>query len=254
MTLVHNTTTPDIETSGPEYRRRFAGPVGAYFLGMQERSIMDLLATLPGKRPFRILEVGGGHCQITGALLQTGHEVTVQGSSAACFEQLQEVSRSAGAVPNTIASSLWSIPVPDRSFDVVIALRLLAHVELWRELLAEMGRISRQAIIVDFAAKSALNALTPVLFGVKRKIEGNTRLYFSYSRRELSSELSTLGFPNQSSARQFFFPMGMHRALKRPVLSRCAEGTARSLGLTSLFGSPVILCAARPPVSPESRL
>ncbi len=247
MSLVHNTLTPDIETSSEDYARRFEGGIGAYFLGVQERAVTAMLAQV-GAGSLRVLELGGGHAQLTAALAAAGHSVAVQGSAQ---EALQRCAPLLGKYKglSTIVSSLWDVPQPDRAFDVVIAVRLLAHVERWPELLGEMARLANRALIVDFAVKGGLNRLTPALFGLKRRIEGNTRPYFSYSGRELQAVLGKLGFEVCAERRQFFFPMGLHRGLKSPRISRILEGGAAGLGLTRLFGSPAITLYMRSPKS-----
>jgi len=69
----------DVETSSDAYARRFAGPLGEYFLEVQSRLTLDLLAPWPGAR---VLDVGGGHGQTIGALVESGFDVTVLGSAA----------------------------------------------------------------------------------------------------------------------------------------------------------------------------
>ena len=66
--------TPDIETSSDAYAQRFSGQVGAWFLRIQEQVILNMLNRWPGAS---ILEVGGGHGQVVGALIRQGHAVTV---------------------------------------------------------------------------------------------------------------------------------------------------------------------------------
>lgn len=244
--MVHNTITPDIETASEDYARRFKGEVGAYFLEVQARAVAQCLSTY-GNKTLQILEVGGGHGQITESLLKAGHEVWIQGSADECFGRVKGYEAAYPGRVHFLRSPIWNIPKQDSSFDVAIALRLLAHVERWKELLAEMARLVRGGLILDYPARSALNALSPLLFGVKKRIEGNTRPYFSYSGRELEQELQTLGYVPERRIRQFFFPMGLHRALKRAPAARCLEGLACSVGLTRLAGSPVILHAIKSP-------
>lgn len=248
MSLVHNTLTPDIETASDDYHARFTGAVGKFFLEVQEHRIIAMLARI-GAGPFRILEVGGGHGQITEALVKGGHSVQVQGSSETCFRRLEKLR---GQYPERLGftqSDLWRIPFQDREFDVVIALRLLAHVEKWRELLGEMARLSKRAVIFDFASVSALNALSPLLFSVKRKIEGNTRPYFSYRSSKIRAVMEELGFERTDERRQFFFPMGLHRLIGSPRISLAAESAARSLGFSDRLGSPAITLYIRSPKS-----
>ena len=71
----------DVVTSSDDYARRFAGAVGAYFLDVQARATLELLAPYPGAS---VLDVGGGHGQTTGPLVDAGHAVTILGSEASC--------------------------------------------------------------------------------------------------------------------------------------------------------------------------
>jgi 2-polyprenyl-3-methyl-5-hydroxy-6-metoxy-1,4-benzoquinol methylase len=105
----------DLETSSAGYARRFAGPVGAWFLERQARSTLELLTPWPGAR---ILDVGGGHGQLTGPLLEAGHQVTV-------WQRRGVPGRVAGWVDAGQArfacGDLLHAPWPDQSFDVVPA-------------------------------------------------------------------------------------------------------------------------------------
>lgn len=245
--LEHDTVTPDVETAGEGYARRFSGEVGAYFLEVQDAAARALLAPSPppARRP-RALDVGGGHAQLTPLLLACGYEVWVQGSRAACADRLAPLRGPEGRRPRFVASSLWSLPFPDRSFDLVVGIRLLAHVERWQALLAEMARVCRHRLVVEYPPLASANALEPLLFRLKRRVEGNTRPYFCYSARRLARTLAPLGFERFAVEKEFFVPMVVHRALGRRALSEALEGAGRRAGLTRLLGSPALLLAERP--------
>ena len=141
-----------------------------------------------------------------------------------------------------MASSLWSLPFPDRAFDAVIAV-LLAHVERFEPLLQEMARVSNGRVIVDFPPVFSANLVQPLLFGMKRQLEGNTRPYFSYHARQLYPPLRAAGFGR-------FRGEAVHRAhghppQGRPPFSEVVETACRWSGLTRLFGSPSVLLAER---------
>jgi len=246
-----DTLTPDVETASEGYRRRFEGPVGEWFLQIQRLAVESFLRK-NGTPAMTVLEVGGGHGQLAPAIIGLGHRLVVHGSVASCHDRLRQVlDRPAGERPGAappagfVASGLWSLPFADRSFDGVLAVRLLAHVEKWRELLEEMARVSRGFLIVDYPPLGSLNLLTPVLYGVKKRIEGNTRPYFCYRTGELVRQIEGLGLAVVARERQFSLPMGLHRMLGRPGLSRRLERVSRSAGLTGLVGSPGLLFARR---------
>lgn len=232
---------PDIETSSADYARRFSGPAGSYLLDVQARAIREALEDL---RPGSALDVGGGHGQLVDLLRSMGWRVTVHGSDDICARNLRELHGKREC--EFVRGSLFALPLPDRSFDVVLAVRLVAHVDDWPRLLGEMCRVARQAVVIDHPSKFALNALTPFLFGVKKSLEGNTRTYLSFSRRELMTEFARHGFRLRREVKQFFLPMAVHRLGRGAAPFRAAEALFRGLGLTALAGSPVILRVDRP--------
>ncbi len=126
-------------------------------------------------------------------------------------------------------------------------IRLLAHVEAWRELLVEMARVSRGLVLIDFPARGALNRLAPALFGAKLRLEGNTRPYFDYKLPEIEEAFQAAGFRAAGIAREFALPMVLHRVARAPALSRRLEGWAASAGLTKRMGSPVLFLGERIP-------
>jgi SAM-dependent methyltransferase len=231
---------PDVETSSEDYARRFAGPVGGYFLAVQAETVLDLLSPWPGAR---VLEVGGGHAQLAAPLVERGFEVTVTGSTEACRERLDR-----SLAPGSFAFEVCDparLPFPDRSFDVVLAVRLLTHLEDWSAALAEMCRVARRAVIVDYPDTRSFNRLYGALFAWKKAVEGNTRTFRCFSPGEVIAECRRHGFGRPAVRRQFFVPMVVHRALGRAGISRILERASGLLGLTRALGSPVILRAER---------
>jgi 2-polyprenyl-3-methyl-5-hydroxy-6-metoxy-1,4-benzoquinol methylase len=186
-----------------------------------------------------ILDIGGGHGQTARPLFRIGKSVTVLGSSPDCAAQL-EAEIEAGCV-SFKSGNLIELPFGPRSFDTVVSFRLMSHCTAWRTLIAEMCRVADRKIIFDYPSWFSANFLTPFLFRIKRLIEGNTRRYTIFTMGELKREFKKHGFICSATQKQFFFPMGIHRALRSPLLSRALEGFASWIGLTALFGSPVII-------------
>jgi 2-polyprenyl-3-methyl-5-hydroxy-6-metoxy-1,4-benzoquinol methylase len=230
----------DVETSTEGYARRFAGPVGAFFLARQAYTTLDLLRPWPGGS---VLEVGGGHAQLVDPLVVAGHPVTVYGSDRVCGERLEPWTSSARATFR--AGDLLRAPWPDRSFDVVLAVRLLPHVTQWRALIAEMSRLARRAVIVDYPTRRSVNAVSRVFFAFKKGLEGNTRPFRVFRDKEIGNAFAAAGYVSTARRPQFFLPMALHRAIGSVALARSLEGGARLLGLTAALGSPVILRVER---------
>ena len=123
--------------------------------------------------------------------------------------------------------------------------RILAHVGDWRGLLSELARVARHAVIVDFPIPGGVNALEPLLFGLKKRVEGDTRRFETMSRREVRGCLAAQGFTDIRTIGQFVLPMVLHRKLGRPAISGALERGLGATGLAATVGTPVILRAAR---------
>ncbi len=226
----------DVETSSDAYARRFAGGVGRFFLGRQRDAVLALLAPVPRAR---VLDVGGGHGQLTGPLVEAGHEVTVLGSDPACEARVREWTGSGRA--RFLAADLVEPGLVERSFDVVLSVRLLPHVRRVDAVVATLARLARRAVVVDYPTRRSVNAVSGLLFGLKHGVEGDTRPFRVFRDREIEEAFAAHGFAPTGRRPQFLAPMALYRALGSAELARGVEGAMRALGLTALLGSPVVL-------------
>jgi SAM-dependent methyltransferase len=226
----------DVSSSSADYARRFSGAVGAYFLELQAEITLSLLDPFPASR---VLDLGGGHGQLAGPLASAGHAVTVFGSALECASRIRPLLEHRQV--RFVAGDLLHAPWPDGAFDVVLAFRLLPHVAQWRELVRELTRLARRAVILDYPTFSSVNLVSQALFGWKKRIEGNTRPFTVFRDRVLLAAFAERGFRATGRRAQFLLPMALHRALASASLARGSERVAARLGLTRIWGSPVIL-------------
>jgi ubiquinone/menaquinone biosynthesis C-methylase UbiE len=232
--------TADIETATADYATRFRGPAGEYFLSEQAAITLKLLKDLPSAR---VLEVGGGHAQLAEPLVQNGYTVTVTGSDDSCRTRLDQ-NLAPGTFTYLTCDSL-ALPFADRSFDAVMAIRLLPHVTRWRQLIAELCRVADKCVIFDYPDRRSTNIFYELLFNMKKKMEGNTRPFTLYSRADIASAVAENGFAPPLFRPEFFLPMVVHRKFGNKTLSRTIESCFRLTGLTQLFGSPIIFRSDR---------
>ncbi|HEY6554541.1 MAG TPA: methyltransferase domain-containing protein [Vicinamibacteria bacterium] len=233
--MLESAEDADVETSSEGYAGRFAGPVGQFFLDVQTRATLELLASWPRAS---ILDVGGGHGQLTGPLVDAGHEVTIYGSAAVCEERVRPWTGTGRA--RFRSGNLLKTSFADRSFDVVVSYRLLPHVARWTELIAELSRLARLSVVLDYPTSRSVNAVAETLFGLKKKVEGNTRPFTVFRDEEVIGAFATAGLRPTARRPEFFVPMALHRALRSARLSRAIEGVSSALGLTRNYGSPVL--------------
>ncbi|MBL7077171.1 MAG: class I SAM-dependent methyltransferase [Kiritimatiellae bacterium] len=232
----------DIETASVGYAQRFAGPIGTWMLGRQSDIVLDLLAP---HRQDTILDVGGGHAQLARPLAEAGYAVTVHGSAPECSTQIQDLADSGTC--RFVCAPMLELPFESGSVDTVLCFRLLTHCDEWPALVAELCRVAKRAVIIDYPTSQSLNAFSGGLFSAKKKLEGNTRTWRLFRREELVDAFREHGFVCKTERKQFFLPMVLHRILRCPPLSGFLEGICRCFGLTRLWGSPVIIELERNP-------
>jgi len=230
---------PDFETASEGYAARFGGAVGELFLEKQAGTIEGALDRLGGVRT--VLDVGGGHDQTASTLATWGYRVTVLASSPAAFRN----PGSDSCPYEREVGDLLDLPFPDDAFDVAMSLRTLPHLSGWRRLIAELCRVSRRAVILDYPTGRSANAFGRLFFPLKRRIEKNTRPYSLFSSAEIALEFARSQYEVTESHAQFFFPMVLHRLLGSAPLTTGLETLPRRIGLTRILGSPVIAVAIR---------
>lgn len=204
-------------------------------LRVQETIALRCLRDMAGAR---VLDVGGGHGQLAEPLCREGYDVTVISSSVSCRRRIDHLV-SAGHCAFQVGN-LIDLPYPDDAFDVAISFRMLTHCRRWPTLVSELCRVASRAVVVDYPTIQSVNRLAPALFGAKKRIEGNTRHWKLFRHREVLDEFARHGYALRASKGQFFLPMVLHRAIGCRPVSAAGERVCRALGLTALWGSPVI--------------
>lgn len=240
--------TYDIFTSSDDYASRFFGPTGEWFLKVQEEATEKMIGAY-GKCD--VLYVGGGHGQAMDMLLRHGCNVTVFSSSESCKKRIQSYVDS-GRIRFEVGDIL-TMPFPKQSFDIVICYRMTAHIVRFEEYLEGLARVAKRAVLVDYPETRSINCVASQMYGIKKRLEPNTRRFKCYRERDLIDVFREAGFRRSASFRQYFIPMMFHRVLKSPKLSDGLERFFRSTGLTSLLGSPVILKVERIEAQPAQK-
>jgi SAM-dependent methyltransferase len=185
-----------------------------------------------------VLEIGGGHGQLTGDLRDAGYEVLMQGSA---FDASARVRRlyQRRPVPFVVARA-DQLPLPDRAVDAVVAVRIMAHFADPARFLRECCRVADKMIVIDFPSQRSFNALSGVMFSVKRGLEGDTRRFQIFDPVEPGRLVQPYGFRPAGMFPLFFFPMAAHRLHGCRPLAAALEGASGWLGLTRRLGSPII--------------
>ena len=159
----HSFEPADIATSSADYAKRFAGELGQWLIDVQSSLFSSLISKLVTKTA---LDVGGGHGQLVIPLNNAGIEVTVLGSDLRCQEQLKKFIQNNQCTFKT--GPLTQIPDPDKSYDLVTCIRFISHCEDWRELVAELCRVAKNGVVIDYPPLLSGNFLAPITFHIKK--------------------------------------------------------------------------------------
>ena len=227
--------TPDLESSTDSYAARFAGSLGGWFLARQAASVTQLLSALDCGS---VLEIGGGHGQLTGDLRRAGYEVFMQGSAFASAARVRRLYQQR-PVPFVVARA-DQLPLPDRAVDAVVAVRIMAHFADPAGFLRECCRVADKMIVVDFPSQRSFNALSGLLFSFKQGLEGDTRRFRIFDPLEPGRLAQPYGFRPAGMSPLFFFPIAAHRLHGCRTLAAWLESASGRLGLTRRLGSPII--------------
>jgi len=214
--------------------------VGSLFLRVQEEVCLELLEPWRG---CRVLDVGGGHAQLAIPLSAADYDVTVLGSSPSCGERLPGPGGSRPGGISFVTGDLLDLPFGDGSYDVVVSLRLLSHVNRWRRLVRELTRVARQAVLIDYPSLISVNLAVPLLFRLKKRVERNTRPFLCFTRADVAGAFRENGYLVSATRPEFFLPMALHRALNSGPFTERSERLFAMLGLTGLLGSPILVRA-----------
>jgi len=226
----------DVHSSSDEYAKRFHGSVGEFFLDRQAKLLRK---ALPFGHGFTALDVGGGHGQLVSVLKDSGAATTILGSAPVCEHRVKQYVEQ--GICSFKAGNFYNLPFPDKSFDVVICFRQIAHVEDPNKLIQELCRVSKNRVIIDYPPLCSFNVFYPVLYPLKQWIEKSTRTFNIFRKSQLKKEFRQEGFHIIRCEHQFFVPMGVHRLFQSGTLSTAIEMAFMYIGLTNLFGSPVVL-------------
>jgi SAM-dependent methyltransferase len=137
------------------------------------------------------------------------------------------------------------LPFPDRRFDVTVSLRLLMHVPDWRGCVAELCRVTRRRLVVDYPAVSSAAALQAMGRRVLHGLGRPTEPYRVFRDGAIDEACRAAGFRVQRRQRHFVLPIALHKTVGARGFTRNTEAALAAVGITSLLGSPVTLVAER---------
>lgn len=221
---------------------RFGGPIGRILLEDQERVLVSFLGDVAGQR---ILDVGTGTGRAAIALARRGAVVTGVDASSEMLRVARTRARDEGLSIEFQEGDAHRLAFPDRTFDRTVCLRLLMHVPDWRKAIAELCRVTRSRLVLDYPATMSAAAVQAIWRGAAAGAGQSVEAYRTFSASAISAELARHGFRVAERHKQFVLPIGFHKLLASAGFTRSVERLLAAVGLLRLAGSPVTIATDR---------
>ncbi len=216
------------EVASAYHSDRYGGPAGQWLIRWESRLYRALV---PGCSS--LLDLGSG----TGKLLATlCDKASVRVGTDGSLPMLREARRR-GVRTGLVVADASALPFQAGAFSWSVSSRVILHLTNWELAVSEMCRITRNGVVVDVPTMTSLAPLD----AVGRRILGLSQPYRVFRLSAVRRCFRTYGFAPVKASRGFFFPVRLHRFLRSPALSERLEKAARSLGLTAVWGGPMVI-------------
>jgi ubiquinone/menaquinone biosynthesis C-methylase UbiE len=221
---------------------RFSGPIGRHLQDVQEALLLEVLSPLNGRQ---ILDVGAGTGRAALALASRGAIVHGVDASAEMLDVARARAAQAGLAVRFDVADAHALPVPDRSVDAAVCFRLLMHVIDWQRCVAELCRVARHRVVIDFPAAASAAAIESAIRRRRQAAGKPVEAYRVLREADVRRVFAAHGFRVVLVRRQFVLPIALHKAIGRLSLSLGIERALAAVGLLRLVGSPVTMVAER---------
>jgi len=230
------------ETVSSFDEKRFGGPIGEIVAATQARVITNFIGRVQGRR---ILDVGTGTGRAALVLAGGGGIVTAVDASEEMLDEARARAEARSVAVAFQVGDAHALKFSDRSFDVVVSLRVLMHTPGWKQALGEMCRVADQLVIFDYPSRLSFAALQAGARTLMSRLGVRTEAYRVFSRADIARELAANRYRIRSTHRLFVLPIALHKTIGSRRFTTAIERVLDHLGLLRVFGSPVTLVAER---------
>jgi len=240
---------------------RFGGPIGSLIAQDQARILLRAFNTAGPCDPIHpshpthsssptdptrtVLDVGTGTGRAALLLARNGARVTGVDASDAMLAEARRRAAVDGIQVAFQKGDAHALEFPDRSFDVVISLRVLMHTPDWRGCVAELCRVADQAVVIDYPSAFSVAVVEAAGRRAAQMLGVRTESYRVFRPRTVANALVRHGFRVRSVHRQFVLPIAMHKSIGSLPFTMAIEGAFSRVGLLRLLGSPITVVAER---------
>lgn len=222
--------------------KRFGGPIGELVASTQARVLANFVGRIQN-RP--ILDVGTGTGRAALLLARGGARVIGVDASDEMLAEARRRAAEEGVRVSFQAGDAHALSFPERSFDVVVSLRVLMHAPDPKRCIAELCRVADQLVIFDYPSSWSVARVQSATRRLLAHVGVRTEPYQVFSPRAIDAALAQHGFRLRSVHRQFVLPIAFHKAVGSVRFTLTLENALDRLGLLTWLGSPVTVVAER---------
>ena len=142
----------------------------------------------------RVLDVGTGTGRAAIGLARAGARVTGLDASQEMLRVASVRARDAGVVIPFGVADAHALPFADRSVDAAVSLRVLMHAIDWKTCVAELCRVARWRVVIDFPALGSFAALESGARRAGNLVGGRFEAYRVIAEREVRQAFATNGY------------------------------------------------------------
>lgn len=221
---------------------RFGGPIGSLLAETQERVLIEFAAAGPG---CRVVDVGTGTGRAAIALAARGADVIGVDASREMLKVAEARAAEKRVAVAFEVGDAHQLPLANGSVDVAVSLRVLMHTPDWRQCIAELCRVARSRVVLDYPALASAATIQVIGRRLGRLAGRNVEAYRVFRHAAIAHELRSHGFEIRRVHRQFVLPIAFHKLIGSRAATERVEGGLARLGVLQLLGSPVTLVAER---------
>src|SRR5262245_14064080 len=221
---------------------RFGGPIGRLLLETQERVLLDFLGDPAGQE---VVDVGTGTGRAALSLASRRAQVTGLDASQEMLDVAIRRAAAAGLPITFRVGDAHALDAPDRAFDAAVSFRVLMHTPGWRQCIAELCRVSRHRVVIDYPARASAASLQAVTRRVAHALGRPAEAYRVFSHAAIREAFAAHGFAIARVHKQFVLPIALHKSINSRAWTERSEAWLDRLGLLARLGSPVTVLAER---------
>jgi ubiquinone/menaquinone biosynthesis C-methylase UbiE len=222
--------------------RRFSGPIGELVAGTQARVLTNMVGRIKDRA---ILDVATGTGRAALLFARGGAKVTGVDASEEMLAIARQQAKQQLVEVKFQRGDAHHLDFTDRSFDAVVALRLLMHAPKWRLVVAELCRVADRLVIVDYPSAASFALFESMTRKLTHAAGMQTEPYRVFTHKAIAEAFDRSGFRIRSVHRQFVLPIAFHKALGSRRFTVKTERVLDHMGLLKPFGSPVTVVAER---------